>query len=347
MLRSLQSQTIALLLLTGLSVSAMPSKASQTNMPEDLRRAVAAAATAAEIDHFRQALRNAIATAPQHKLPILLHAIELRPDWAAELLLAALFDPPLRGRHPAQTTPAGVPRAPRRGQQGLSPALAAALPDEASEPAPWSGNLELGGVARSGNTENIGVFAGAELTYEQAPWKHTANAALEYLRTRSDTEAQSFEADYEVNYELTDRSFVFGLTHFQDDRFSGFDYEITSSAGLGVKLIEDGSTTWTLAAGPSLRVFRREDKSRSETTPGARVNNDVAWQVSDTATLSNETEIRLDGERSEVENEASLTLKIIESLAGKFSFAANYRNPVPSDTEKLDTTTRASLIYDF
>ncbi|WP_299619735.1 YdiY family protein [Pelagibius sp.] len=325
----------------------MPAKASQANMPEDLRRAIAAAATAAEIDHFRQTLRNAIATAPQHKLPILLHAIELRPDWAAELLLAALFDPPLRGQGPPETPLEGAPRAPQRGQHALSPALVEAPPDEAPDPVPWYGSLELGGVARSGNTENLGISAGAELTYEEAPWTHKASAALDYLRTRSDTEAQSLEAEYEINYELTERSFLFGLTHFQNDRFSGFDYEITSSAGLGVKLIAGVSMTWTLAAGPSLRVFRREDKDRSETTPGARVNNDVAWQVSDTATLANETEIRLDSERSEVENEASLTLKIIESLAGKFSFTANYRSPVPADTEKLDTTTRASLIYDF
>lgn len=274
-----------------------------------------------------------------------------QPDWTADLLVTALFDPPLDSGNSSPPSLAQTAAAPVEAQ--LKSGQAEVVRDEvgqteAVEPkSPWSGTLDIGGVARSGNTTNLGVSAGIEVIYEAAPWRHAGELSFDYLEASGTTEAQVLDAEYQLHYDLTEKTFVYGLTHYEDDRFSGFEYEVTASGGLGTRLIENETLEWTVAAGPSIRVFREKDSDGVETTPGVRLNNDVVWQISETAKLANETEVRLDRERSEVENETSLTLQIIESLAGKFSFAANYRSPVPEDTDELDTTTKASLIYGF
>ncbi|NIA67497.1 DUF481 domain-containing protein [Pelagibius litoralis] len=336
-------------LASGASLITTSAHASQDSLPDDLRQTISTAAEGQQINDFSAALRSAIAAAPDQKQTILRHAMTLRPDWAAELMLTALFDPALESRNErAPSAGLVVPsQAPVEPLTGRQTAETPPGPEDEAEKSPWSGNIDVGGVARSGNTENAGVSAGAEVVYEAAPWKHLASASFDYLRTRSETEAQAFEAEYQLHYDLTERTFVYGLAHYDDDRFSGFDYEFTSSTGLGIRLIDDEAFEWTLAAGPSLRVFQKSDRGSTETAPGVRISNDLAWNISETATLANDTEIRLDRERSEIENETSLTLQIIDSLAGKFSFIANYRSPVPDDTEELDTTTKASLIYGF
>lgn len=343
----------AVLLILSCSLSPTAAATGSPALPAELRTAVTIAADGEDIEAFERSLRSAIATSPQHKQAILLYAVALRPDWAAELLLAALYDPPLTAAStPALSPPSkgpsedSEPRAEGGSTEGID-AGTEATETEPSEQATWSGEAELAGLARSGNTENLGISGSVEITYELPSWRHILSGSFEYLEGRSETEAQAFEAEYQLQYDLSERSFAYGLGDYRDDRFSGFDYEITTSAGLGTKVIDEETLTWTLAAGPSLRIFQENDESKTEKVPGARFNSDLSWQTSETATLANETEVRLDSDRSEIENESSLTLQIIESLAGRFSFSATYRSPVPSDTEKLDTTTKASMIYGF
>ncbi|HIC82250.1 MAG TPA: DUF481 domain-containing protein [Kiloniellaceae bacterium] len=341
--------TLALIFFAVLGAFAQSTRATENPVPGALLGTVIKSAKGNDIAAFQRALRVTIAAAPEHKRAILRHAVGLRPDWAAELLLTALFDPPLPP--PSADAPRLVGTAaatPSPGGQGLAQ-QAPQPPQETSaeEESPWSGEAELGGIARSGNTENLGVSASAEVIYEAAPWRHILSGSFDYLETRLATEEQAIEAEYQFNYDLTERTFVYGLTHYEDDRFSGFDYEITASAGLGTRVIDEESMTWTLAAGPSVRVFREDDEGATEAVPGARLNSDFVWQISETAKLANETELRFDSDRSELENETSLTLQIVESLAGRFSFTAQYRSPVPEDTDELDTTTKASLVYGF
>lgn len=353
MLKRLLPLNLALIFFALFSAFAQTTRTAEKAVPSELLGAVVESAKGNDIAAFQRALRMTIAAAPEHKRAVLRHAVRLRPDWAAELLLNALFDAPLTAPSADAPTPdatlvSTVAETPAPGSQQLAQqvpqAPAAASADEES---PWSGEAELGGVARSGNTENLGISASAEVIYEAAPWRHILSGSFDYLETRLATEEQAIEAEYQFNYDLTERSFVYGLTHYEDDRFSGFEYEITASGGLGTRVIDEESMTWTLAAGPSVRVFREDDEGATEAVPGARLNSDFGWQISDTAKLANETELRLDSDRSELENETSLTLQIVESLAGRFSFSAQYRSPVPEDTDELDTTTKASLVYGF
>ena len=150
-----------------------------------------------------------------------------------------------------------------------------------------------------------------------------------------------------MNYDITENVFGFGLLNYTDDRFSGFDFETLSAGGIGLRLFTVEPLTWEVTAGPSLRYAEFSDSDETETVPGARLTNDLAWQVTDSALLANETEVLWDRERVTLENDTSLKLRIVEKLSGKLSLNTRYRSNVPEDTKSTDTTTRASVVYDF
>ncbi len=289
---------------------------------------LSAASRDAGRDGFAKRLRAILQAEPQQRQAILRRAMALRPDWAAALLSQALGEE--RGSSNSPAAP---------------PAAKAAIP---AEPKPaFSGSLDFGGILRTGNTENGGVKGQLKLAYKSDRWQHKGKAEAGYLKSRTDTLEQKFELEYETNYDIREDLFAFGLANYSDDRFSGFDYEILTAAGLGLRLFDDEPLKWEVTAGPSLRYAERADSDERETAPGARLTNDITWRISDNAFIGNETEILWDRERVTIDNDTSLKMRIVEQLSGKLSFNTRYRSNLPDDTENTDTTTRASIVYDF
>lgn len=291
---------------------------------------------------FEGRVRAALASYPRQKQAILRHAMTLRPDWAAALIAKSLAQTPETAGHQVTGLAAAgsLPTEP-------APDKEEPLPTKAKPPPAFTGSIDFGGILRTGNTENGGVKGQLKLTYKSDRWQHKGTAEAGYLKSRTDTLEQKLELEYETNYDIRDNLFAFGLGNYTDDRFSGFDYEILTAAGLGVRLFDEGPLKWEVTAGPSLRYAEISESDESETSPGARFTNDIAWQISDNAFLGNETEVLWDRERVTVDNDTSLKMRIVDQLSGKISFNTRYRSNVPDDTENTDTTTRASIVYDF
>ncbi len=325
----------------------------ETPLDAPLADALQRAAASEDPNAFDATVRQALETNPEQQPAILRLAIVLRPDWAAALVgagLAAKPDPSGSGRALTQravpATAVGVAPIPAPDTEAPPEPAAAPAAKAPSNPA-FTGSVDFGGILRTGNTENAGVKGQLKLGYKPDRWEHKGTAEASYLRSEAETLEQRAVLEYEVNYDITDRLFAFGLANYTDDRFSGFDFETLSSAGLGVRLYEGDPVTWEVTAGPSLRYAEFSDSDESETAPGARFTNDISWQVSENALLANETEVLWDRERVTLENDASVKLRIVEKLSGKLSLNTRYRSNLPEDTKSTDTTTRASIVYDF
>ncbi len=301
---------------------------------------------------FDRAVRDALQRYPSQREALLQYAIALRPDWAAGLIGDALNPASPESSEPVEmpevlTVPAAVPAAVEAAETAPSPdSEAGAVSKPASKPA-FTGSVDFGGILRSGNTENAGLKGELKLNYRSEQWQHRAKAEAGYLESSTEPLEQRFEVEYEVNYDITESVFGFGLLNYTDDRFSGFDFETLTAGGIGLNLFSGDPLTWKITMGPSLRYAEFSDSEDTETVPGARLTNDVAWQVSDDALLANETEVLWDRERVTLENDTSLKLRIVDKLSGKLSLNTRYRSNVPDDTETTDTTTRASVVYDF
>jgi putative salt-induced outer membrane protein len=211
----------------------------------------------------------------------------------------------------------------------------------------WDAEIEVGGSHTTGNTDTQDLFAGLEITYDGSRWHHEIGASFQYSRENRQVSSQRLVFDYEPRYDFTQRFFGFGFFEYRNDRFSGFNYELTESLGVGYRVLRDAPFSWMVQAGPALRLSEDEITGDVSAEFGALVQSDFEWRISDSAEFSNETTLVFAQARTVTTNVAALTLRIYESLKGRLSFEVrNDSDPAPG-TEATDTTTKATLVYGF
>lgn len=349
-----QKQTACAAAVLWAAVACISSGEAADRLPPDTAEALEIAAKSSNSAAFRTALQRAIAAEPDRAEEILRAVMRAYPAQSAALLMAGLNTPSPAAERDDDVAIAVAPGPPQ------SVATSAAVPQDESESVasatsqqaveekgPWSGSVVLGATVRTGNTDNAGVSGEASLRYDDGRWHHRAKASGDYLRNRTETQEQSYEGEYEVRYDLDRRNFTYGLARYEDDRFSGFDYEFTSSAGLGRHLVKRKAHVWTVTLGPSFRVAQRRDSESPERSLGARFTNLLSWELTDSAKVENETEALADSEEVRVNNDVALKVRLVEALSAQLSFGVEYRSEAPDDAEHTDTTTRAAIVYDF
>ena len=101
---------------------------------------------------------------------------------------------------------------------------------------------------------------------------------------------------------------------------------------------------WDLEAGPALRQTRFIDYDENEFA--GRGASRLLWNLSDTTVFTNDTAIFFSG-ASSINNTTALTTKLFGALSARASFNLAWEEEPPVGLEKLDTTTRFTLVYDF
>lgn len=302
----------------------------------------------------------AIARDPENASRIIEEAVRIAPKQSG-LIVDAVENvfPNLRGR--ADVTA-------REELKRQTPPKEMAMRPQAIEPGRdisrderWSGNLSLGGSYRSGATESIGVNFGAEIVRATDEWRNSASFSFDYDKSRGSTNVHRFQSRAKTERPVTDRLYGFGLLSYRDDRFSGFEYQLTESAGVGYRLFDTGNLAWDLEVGPSWRQSRITRTDEFVTDIFLRAGNDIKWNISDTTVLSNETSLLYNGDAVEVEstsgvgfqdsnevkNTTSLNTVVIGSVVAEFSTEFSYSSDPPPGGTKTDTLSKISLNYNF
>ena len=134
----------------------------------------------------------------------------------------------------------------------------------AGVPDGFRGGVFASGSATSGNTDTLDFGLGLRATYGQGRLNHTFGAAVEYGED-NDTRNNNFVFGiYDLNYDVTDRFYVFGLARGQYDEFNSIeqDYFLGAGPGLphlqpaGYRLAASGRSRRALHQGPERRRVR-------------------------------------------------------------------------------------------
>ena len=126
--------------------------------------------------------------------------------------------------------------------------------------ADWSGKGEAGLVIASGNTETETANAKIQLANEIDQWKHQFGGAGLYASSEEEgTTARRWEAFAQSDYNFSPRTFWFAAVRYEDDEFSGFEYQAIVSSGLGRKFIDTDVTQFTGTAGVGYKFFETQD----------------------------------------------------------------------------------------
>ncbi|MDH3758735.1 MAG: DUF481 domain-containing protein, partial [Gammaproteobacteria bacterium] len=116
----------------------------------------------------------------------------------------------------------------------LSAPLLAAEEEEVDDP--LEGNVKLGYLATTGNTETSSLNTSFEAKYVAGEWHHEATASAINASENKVTTAEAYEAGWKSGWDFTDRDFVFGRLNWRKDRFGGFDTQFSQTVGYGRRI---------------------------------------------------------------------------------------------------------------
>jgi putative salt-induced outer membrane protein len=222
--------------------------------------------------------------------------------------------------------------------------------DEAKSP--WTSSAELGYVTTSGNTNTTSLNAKFDIAYEVEKWKHTGHAETLQSKTRNDTTGQDEEtahkslATYQADYKFTELDYALGLLSYEDDRFSGFEYQAKAVIGYGRKIIINENMTLNLELGPGDRKYK-PDNMPSEDDGFIYLAAKYLWNITPTSKFSEDLTANYGDKQDEWKSVTALSAKINSSLAMKLTYTVKYLDVVPAGSDNYDRETAVTLVYSF
>ena len=213
--------------------------------------------------------------------------------------------------------------------------------------ADWTGSGELGLVFARGNSDTETVNAAIDLLYSQGRWSNQTTAS--YLRAESEGElnASRLLMANETNYSLNDRSYLLGVARYDRDRFSSFDYQASIAAGYGYKFVDNEVHRLTGEIGPGVRFSEERATGDSETELIGRGSLDYAWQISETAAITNLFLVESGSSNTFLENSLSLEVAINTTMSLKTGISVRHNTDVEPGRDKTDYQSTVNLVYSF
>lgn len=223
--------------------------------------------------------------------------------------------------------------------------------------ADWSGKGELGAALASGNTDTENVNAKLELEKQAGDWSHKFGLAGIYASDSNETTGQRWEVHEQSDFNFTERDFWFGAARYEDDRFSGFEYQATLSTGLGRHFIDTERTKLTGTAGIGYKYFETRDvfdDVGNLVEPGDSDSNlifrgtiDFEQQLTDTTKLIDKFLVEAGSDNTYLQNDLALQVRMTDVLALSVGYQVRHNTDPPAGFEKTDTLTTVNLVYEF
>lgn len=223
--------------------------------------------------------------------------------------------------------------------------------------AQWSGKGEAGLAIASGNTDTKSGNAKLVVTRKSDAWEHSAGFAGNYVSDDIGTTAQRYELFAQTRYQFNPRDFWFGGARYEDDRFSGFDYQAILSSGVGRKFIDTADVKFTGQVGIGYKVFETRDTIDPDTllfVPGERDSEavlaggfDYSNKLTETTTFFDKFGFEAASENTFLQNEIGVAVKIMDNLALAVAYAVRHNTDPPRGFKKTDTLTTLNLVYEI
>ena len=210
----------------------------------------------------------------------------------------------------------------------------------------YDASISLGYVATSGNTDTQTFNTEFLLTWDTANWTH--NLKFQGLGSSEDgeTTAERYYLENKSDYNLDETQYLYGKGTYTDDRFSGFDYQASVSAGYGRHLYTTDRLTIQGYGGLGYRKSVL-NIGGDESEAIVALGESLEWQLSDTATLTQSFDTEIGEEITVTKFEVALESVIVDRIATRLSFFARNISDVPPGVKKTDTQTSVSLVYEF
>ena len=224
--------------------------------------------------------------------------------------------------------------------------LPAHAAEEEKKPTTWRADIGFGYVNTSGNTETQTIKGEIDAIKEVEKWRHTLRA--EGLNTSDSgiATAERYFLSGKSDYKFRKFDYIYITATYDNDRFSGFQYRTTVSAGYGRKIIHKPTLSLDGEIGPGAR-FSKADSGQTNEEYLARLAANFKWKISDNSEFAQDLFSDI-GEDSTVNRSVTaLTANINSILALRISYTIRYTSDVPPGIEKTDTEAVVNIVYKY
>ena len=210
----------------------------------------------------------------------------------------------------------------------------------------WKSEVELGAVMTTGNADEQNFKFRFDSIGDLETVRHTAHVDTLKSSKDSNTTAQKAYLSYQLDYKLEGDRSVFGRVAYEDDRFSGYDYQVDATVGYSQLLFENNTMKLTGDAGLGYRTSELETGG-SEDEMIVRLAAKYLWQVSENATFQQLLSAEIGSDSTISRSDTSLKTTIVGDLAMKLALSVKHNSEVPAGRENTDTETSVTLVYAF
>jgi putative salt-induced outer membrane protein len=215
-----------------------------------------------------------------------------------------------------------------------------------SEDSIWSSEIEVGAVNRSGNTEETNVKLRGEAVRTGELYKTTyqidfANSSQDDVRT-----AERLYGVFQLDRSLSDISSIFGRLAYEDDRFSGYDYQVDVTGGYSRDFIKSEIHLLSGSLGVGYRQSELETGD-SEDEVIISLAADYEWKFSENATFKQALRTQIGDFQTVSRSDTTLTADVLDDLALKLGLYIRHTSEVPAGRDKTDTETAVTMLYKF
>lgn len=216
----------------------------------------------------------------------------------------------------------------------------------ASEDSIWSSEVEVGAFLSSGNTDETNVKLRGVAIRDGETYVNTFRLDLLNNSTDGTKTAQRTYGVYQLDRKLSDISSIFGRAAYEDDKFSGFDYQVDFTVGYSREFLNSDIHQLKGSAGIGYR--------QSELPAGVTEDEvilslaaDYVWQVSENATFKQLLSTQIGDFATITRSETSLSANVLDNVALKVALNIKNTSEVPAGRDNTDTETALTLLYKF
>jgi putative salt-induced outer membrane protein len=213
--------------------------------------------------------------------------------------------------------------------------------------AEWKGGAEAGFTSTTGNTESTNLYGKVELENELAKWRHKARADALYNEEDNDTTAERYIAAWESDRKLSERDWVFGAARWQKDRFASIEEQLSITGGWGRRFIKTERQSFESTFGAGYKWFEEQDSDDRESEAILRYTGDYKLKTTANSDFRQQLLIEAGESNTFIESITGFTANINRKLATRISYNVQHNTDVPEDSEKTDTVTAITLVYNI
>ena len=226
--------------------------------------------------------------------------------------------------------------------------------------ADWKGKGEVGYVMARGNADTSTGNAKVDMLKETEHTKQNFGASFLYGESGEVQTAQRWDGRWQTDWKITEKAFWFGNARYEDDRFSGFDYQTTTSTGAGYAFYDTPITQLRVQIGAGYRRLRIEQlikddndiviqRIKGDTSADAVANGKIRFEHSlNESTKVLDTFLVESGQDNTLaQNELALQVKMNETLALSVGYSIRNNSNPPVALAKTDSLTTVNLVYEM